>query len=127
MGTSAPTTQPDQPPELWTIRGLIASHKSAAAAVAGLLAATVVVFVLVALGAKAGAVTDATTCTQWGSANVNRQSAYAELYLKEHGPIPKWGGSPADVIRAINWGCGTAFGEDVADTTTVAQAISGNF
>ena len=126
MSTSAPTTQRDQAPEPWTIRGLIASHKSAAAAVAGLLAATVVVFVLVALGAKAGAVADSTTCTQWGSANQNRQTAYGELYLREHGPIPKWGGSPAAVINAINWGCGVAYGDDVSDTTTVVQAISGN-
>lgn len=95
--------------------------------VAGLCVLAVVPFVLVALGSKAGAVTDATTCTGWGSANETRQTAYAELYLKEHGPIPRWGGSPAGVINAINSGCDVAYGDGVADTATVVQAIRGTF
>lgn len=112
----------------WTIRGLIASHKVASLVVAGLCAATVAVLVLVAFGPKAGAVTDSTTCAQWGSTNVTEQDAYARLYVKEHGPVStRWGPAPTGVINAINAGCYQAFGEDVSDTATVVQAVSRDF
>ena len=112
----------------WTARSLIASHKIAAAVIAVLCAATVGVFLYVALGPKAGAVTDSTTCAQWGSTNVNGQNAYARLYVKEHGPVAKgWGPAPQGVINAINAGCYEAFGEGVDDQATVVQAISRDF
>jgi hypothetical protein len=80
-----------------------------------------------AFGAKGGAVSDTTTCTQWGSANQDRQIAYGRLYLREHGPIQGFEYSPAGVITAINDGCAVAYGDDVGDSTNVVQAISGNF
>jgi hypothetical protein len=112
----------------WTVRSLIASHKVASLVAATLCAVTVAVFALVFFGPKGGAVTDSTTCAQWGSSNVNRQDAYARLYVKEHGPVsPRWGPAPTGVINAINAGCYQAFGEDVSDTATVVQAISRDF
>lgn len=134
MSTPASTAPQDQGApqgqdiEPWTIRGLIAKYPKASFAAAGLFAAMVVSLVLaVALGTNAGAVTDTTTCTQWGSTTVTRQHAYAVLYLREHGPVRDWGGTPADVLNAINWGCGVAYGDDVADTATVQQAINNDF
>jgi hypothetical protein len=110
------------------MRALIASHKAASLVIACLCAVTVAAFVLVALGPKAGAVTDNTTCQQWSSTNVNEQDAYARLYVSEHGPVsPRWGPAPVGVINAINAGCYQAFGEDVSDTATVVQAISRSF
>lgn len=112
----------------WTMRGLIASHKLASLVAAVVLAGMVAYFVLIALGPKGGAVSDSTTCTQWGSANVNRQDAYARLYVKEHGPVsPGWGPVPTGVINAINAGCYQAYGDDVSDTATVVQAIKRSF
>ncbi len=112
----------------WTIRGLIASHKIASLVIAALCAVTVAVLLLVTFGPKAGAVTDSTTCAQWGSTNVNAQDAYARLYVREHGPVSRdWGPSPAGVVNAINAGCYQAFGEDVSDTATVVQAVSRSF
>jgi len=128
MSTSARAPQGDEYAEPWTIRGLIAGHRMAALAAATACAVLVAIFTVAVLGAKAGAVTDATTCSQWGSANVDRQNAYAGLYVREHGPVsPRWGPSPAGVINAINAGCYQAFGEDVEDSATVVQAISRNF
>jgi hypothetical protein len=127
MSTSASSTPPAEATELWTLRGLIATHKAGALAIVALIATMLATFVFVALGAHGRGITDSSTCTAWGSANQNRQSAYARLYLSEHGPVPRWGASPAAVIHAINWGCGVAFGDDVSDTATVVQAISGNF
>jgi hypothetical protein len=96
--------------------------------IGALCAVTVAVLALVAFGPKAGAVTDSTTCAQWGSTNVNRQDAYATLYVSEHGPVSRaWGPAPTGVINAINAGCYQAFGEDVSDTTTLVQAISRDF
>jgi hypothetical protein len=96
--------------------------------VALLAAGTVAVFLWVGLGPKAGAVTDSTTCAQWGSTNVDGQNAYARLYVKEHGQVAKgWGPAPQGVISAINAGCDEAFGEGVDDQATVVQAISRDF
>ena len=77
-----------------------------------------------ALGSGRGSVSDATTCTQWGSANQTKQAAYARLYVREHGPLRSGATSPASVIAAINNGCGQAFSNDVSDTMTVVQAVT---
>jgi hypothetical protein len=112
----------------WTIRSLIAGHKPAALAAAAVLAVLVAMVVVPALGAKGGAVSDSTTCTQWGSANVDQQTTYARLYVREHGDVsPRWGQPPASVINAINAGCTQAFGENVSDSATVVQAIARTF
>jgi hypothetical protein len=110
----------------WTIRGLIAAHRLIALAAVGICALLVAMTLVAALGPKGGAVTDATTCSQWGSANWRQQTAYARRYVQEHGGVAGQT-SPAAVINAINDGCMQAFGEDVDDTTSVVQAISGNF
>ena len=128
MSTSPLATQTPAGSAPWTVRGLIASHKVSSLLAATLCVATVAVFALVFFGPKAGAVTDSTTCAQWGSTNVNRQDAYARLYVREHGPVsPRWGPAPTGVINAINAGCYQAFGEDVSDRATVVQAISRDF
>jgi hypothetical protein len=128
MPTSASATETSQDRQPSTFRGLIASHKVIALGVAALCAVMLATFLAAALGAKAGAVTDSSTCTQWGSANVDRQDAYARLYVREHGPVSRgWGPAPVGVINAINAGCDQAFGEDVSDSVSVVQAISRNF
>jgi hypothetical protein len=128
MSTSASTTPPGQGAELWTLRRLIARHKVASLVVAAACVFTVAILAMTALGAKAGAVTDRTTCDQWGSTNVNGQNAYARLYISEHGPVaPGWGPGTVGVINAINAGCYQAFGEDVDNTATVVQAIARTF
>lgn len=126
MSSSAPDTQ--RRDESWTVRGLIGAHRTVALGVLAALTVMVAMILVAALGAKGGAVSDATTCTQWGAANVDQQRAYARLYVNEHGPVsPRWGLAPIGVINAINAGCTQAFGENVSDSVTVVQAISRNF
>jgi len=127
VSSGASGTQPSQIDTPWTVRGLIAGHRTAALLSGAALVVMVALIAVAMLAASGGAVTDATTCTQWGSSNVHQQHAYATLYVKEHGSVPKWGTAPAMVINAINAGCFQAYGEDVDDTTTVVQAISGDF
>jgi hypothetical protein len=128
LSTSASGRGPDPIPETWTIRGLLATHRTLALGVAAAIAVSVALILIAALGAQGGAVSDATSCTQWGSANVNQQAAYARLYVGEHGPVSaRWGPAPAGVINAINAGCAQAFGEGVSDSVTVVQAISRDF
>jgi hypothetical protein len=123
--SAAPPASGDVTP---TVRGLIASHRRASLVLAGLFLVAVAYLALIALGPKAGAVADSTTCAQWSSTNVARQDAYARLYITEHGGVsPRWGPPPAGVINAINAGCYQAFGEGVSDTATVVQAISRDF
>ncbi|HEY2160077.1 MAG TPA: hypothetical protein VGH24_02125 [Solirubrobacteraceae bacterium] len=128
MSTSGPGTPTDDLGVQWTIRGLIAGHKQASLGAAVVIALLVAMVVVPALGAKGGVVSDSTSCTQWGSANVDQQDAYARLYISEHGSVsPRWGQPPASVINAINAGCTQAFGENVSDSATVLQAVSRTF
>lgn len=122
MSTGASTA-----PKNTDFRGLLVRHKLAALGLAAIIAFMLAMFLVAALGPKAGAVSDSTTCTQWGSANQVQQAAYAKLYVREHGPLRGGGTSPAKVIAAINAGCARAYGDDVSDSATVTQAISGNF
>jgi hypothetical protein len=121
-------TRTDEVRDAWTIRGVVVAHPAAALGVAAVIAVMVAMILVAALGAKGGAVSDATTCTQWGSANVDQQNGYSRLYVSEHRAVsPRWGSAPVGVVNAINAGCAQAFGEGVSDTTTVVQAISRNF
>lgn len=113
--------------EAWSIRGLLARHKLAAAGAAAVVAVMVAMVLVELFGSRAAAVSDATTCTQWGSANQARQAAYARLYVREHGPLRGFGAAPATIITAINDGCARAYADDVSDNVTLVQAISGNF
>ncbi len=127
MSPVGPATRTGQDIQLWTIRGLIAGHKVAASVAAASFALTLAIFLVAVFGAKAGNVSDSTTCSQWGSTNVVRQDAYAKLYIKEHGPVPEAGTSTVKVVSAINIACLEAYNEDVSDSTTVVQALSGAF
>jgi hypothetical protein len=111
----------------FSVRSLLMRHKLFALGLAAAIALMLAMILVAVLGPKGGAVTDSTTCTQWGSANQALQAAYGRLYLKEHGPLPGGGNSPSKVIAAINNGCTQAYGDDVSDTATVRQAISGGF
>jgi hypothetical protein len=113
--------------ELWTVRGLLARHKLAAVGVVAVIALILAMMLVAVFGSKVGAVSDATTCSQWASANQTQQAAYARLYVREHGTVSGRGSSAANVIAAINRGCIRAYGEDVSDTATVVQAVSGDF
>jgi hypothetical protein len=124
--SSTPSLQADGSGQSWTVRGLIAAHKRVALAAAAVCAVMVAMFLFGVLGPKAGAVTDTTTCSQWGSAHWSQQTAYARLYVREHGAIDAHT-SPMAIINVINNECTLAYGEDVDDTTSVVQAISGNF
>jgi hypothetical protein len=110
-----------------SVRGLLTRHKLVALGLAAVVALMLAMILVAVLGPKAGAVNDSTTCTQWGSSNQAQQAAYGKLYLREHGPLRGGGNSPSKVIAAINDGCAQAYGDDVSDTATVLQAISGNF
>ncbi len=127
VNTSASTTAPNDG-ELWTVRGLLARHKRAALGVAAVVVVMLALTIVPLLGSRTGAVlSDATTCSEWGSANQDQHAAYARLYVREHGALPHGGTSPTRVIAAVNAGCTQAYDLDVSDTATVVQAISGKF
>ncbi len=82
----APPSRPV--PELPTLRGLVLAHRRLSAAVVLLLVVVVglaVAMTLASSQAKAGALTDASTCTQWSSAAGAQQMAYSRHYIDQHG------------------------------------------
>jgi len=109
-----------------TLRGVVATHKLLALAVAASCALLLAMLLFAVLGPKAGAVTDATTCSDWGNATWNQQTAFAQRYAHEHGPVAGHITS-TDIINLITNECLLASGEDVDDTTTIVQAMTGNF
>ncbi len=126
MDSTASSAAPP-PAQPWTVRSLVARHRLGAA-VAGAAIFIMLTMILVAVfGAKAGAVSDTTSCTQWGSTNQDAQSAYARLYFREHGPLPGGKSSPASIVAAINTACTRAYVNDVSDTTSVVQALTGRY
>ncbi len=115
-----PPAQPDY--AVWNTRLLFARHKALGIGSLVLFAILLVIIIGGLASSTPVHVTDASTCSAWSSADQNGQQAYAESYLREHGPV---GGSknPANVIAAINNGCGQAFDNDVQDDITVVKAI----
>jgi hypothetical protein len=124
--TDSPALRAGDSSPPWTVRRVLAEHKLLALATAASCAVLVAMFLFAVLGPKAGAVTDATTCSQWGSADWSQQTAYTRLYVREHGPLDGHS-SPMAIINLINNECMVAYGEDVDDTTSIVQAMSGNF
>jgi hypothetical protein len=117
-------TEPEgQAAEPWTVRGLFARHKAFGIGALAVVALMIAFTAVGVLSSTSAAVTDATTCTEWGNANYNQQTAYARRYVREHGALPGWGGAPSSVVAAISTGCAQAYGEDVEDNVTVVNAL----
>jgi len=114
---------PGQADETWTTWGLVVKHKVAAVAALALVLLLLAIIVGGILASRPVLVTDATTCTSWGSTNQTQQRDYALRYLREHGPLSGGVTNPASVVSAINNGCGEAYVNDVEDNITVLQAI----
>jgi hypothetical protein len=107
----------------WTVRALFARHKALGIGALALLVLLVAFTVVGVLASGPVAVSDSTTCTEWGSANYNQQRAYALRYLREHGSLPGGARDPASVVAAIGNGCTQAYANDVEDSVTLVQAV----
>jgi hypothetical protein len=110
-----------------SLRALALRHKGLSLTVLALLILFVAVLVPAIVGAGSWKVADSTACSAWGAANQAQQTAYARLYVKEHGPLPSGATSPTAVETAINNGCTAAYDYDEADSVNVVQAINGRY
>lgn len=110
-------------PEEMTLRSLIARHRLFALATLGVVVILLVLFLVAVLGPKAGAVTDATVCSQWGSTSHTEQATYAQQYVRRHGTLASGASSVAAVESAIDNGCLAAYASDEEDKVTVLQSI----
>jgi hypothetical protein len=111
----------------WTLRALISRQKRLSIGVLALVVVMLAMLVVGVVGSRAGAVSDSTSCSGWGSANQNQQQAYASLYVEEHGALRSGARDAASVEAAINTGCLQAFSSDVEDTVNVYQAINNQY
>jgi hypothetical protein len=125
ISTPPQPTAPQGGADPWSPRSLIAAHKRGSVVAVTLLAVLVAMFLVTVLGPQGAAVTSSTSCSSWGSTNQLQQQAYANLYLREHGPVSHGGSNVASVVAAINSGCTAAFNFDDEDTVSVVQAING--
>lgn len=120
-----PDTRPARPyrPDVPTVRGLIMAHKRVSAAILAILVASVAIIVITGLNSKLTRVSDSTPCSAWSSASDTMRSAYAALYVKEHGALPSGASDAGTVEGVIDDGCTAAYSFDEADTVTVLQAL----
>jgi hypothetical protein len=117
------SSQEDQLHERLTLRSLVAQNRKLSLAALAVLVALAAMIVAGAVQSGPWRVSDSTACSTWGSANVSQQTAYARLYVREHGPLPNRARDATSVEDAINLGCAQAFSFDEADAITVLQAI----
>jgi hypothetical protein len=120
MAVQAPQSYKPEDLRLWA---LVSRYRWFALATLASVVILLVMLLVAVLGPKAGAVTDSTSCSQWGSANQTRQAAYARRYVREHGVLSNGGTGVAAVESAINNGCMAAYASDEEDTVSVLQSI----
>ncbi len=110
------------------LRVLVRRHKAAVAIAAAIVLVLVGLTAVTAVsGSSSAALTDSTSCSEWTSAPAAQQSAYAQLYVNEHG-VPASGTLDAGTVEAeINGGCSRAAYLGEADEITVAAAIKHQF
>jgi hypothetical protein len=77
--------------------------------------------------AKAGALSDSSTCSAWTSATQAQQTAYANLYISEHGSTVSGGLAAGSVESAINGDCNHAADLGEADDISVLAALNHAF
>jgi hypothetical protein len=115
-------------PEAPSLKAIILRHKAAAAAAIAVVLVLVGVMAAAALpNAKAGALTDSSTCSAWQSATQTQQAAYAHLYVTEHGSSVSGGLGGAGVESSINGACKHAAYLGEADDISVIAALSHAF
>jgi Tfp pilus assembly protein PilX len=99
-------------------------HKRASAGAIALLFVLVAVTLLPALLSSSTAVlSDATSCSGWGSASQAQQTAYSRLYLNEHGVLASGASDPNSIKSAVSNACIQAAYLGEADDVSVIAAI----
>lgn len=116
-GGSGPTAEPG-------LSAVILAHKRAAAVVVAVAVLAIALTVVPALlGSSSGALSDATTCSQWAAASAGQKSGYAQLYLHQYGSFSSAGRNLDAVQNTINRRCVQAAYLGEADDVSVLAAI----
>jgi len=113
-------------PEVPNIKAFILRHKAATGATVAIVLVLVGVMVAAALpNARAGALSDSSTCSAWGSATGAQQAAYARLYVNEH--LAGAARDAGTVETALNAACNHAAYLGEADDVSVVAALNHAF
>jgi hypothetical protein len=115
---------PDRP----TLRTISRRHKTATVATIAIVVVFVGVMAAAALpSARAGALKDSSTCSAWTAASQAQQTAYAHLYITEHGSNVSGALGAASVVSAVNSACNHAAYLGEADDISVVGALNHAF
>jgi hypothetical protein len=121
---------PPAPPtlELPTLRGFVRAHRLVCSAVVALVTVAIAFTVVTAVSSSpssAGALSDASTCSQWASASSAQQTAYSRLYINEHSDAGFL--SVPAVVSAIHADCVSAAYLGESDDVSVVAALKHAF
>jgi hypothetical protein len=115
-------------PEWPRIRTIVRRHKAATAGAIVVVLVLIGAMVAAALpSAKAGALSDSSTCSAWSAATQAQQSAYAHLYVTEHASSVSGGLAAANVESTINGDCNHAAYLGEADDISIIAALNHAF
>ncbi|HTP18087.1 MAG TPA: hypothetical protein VMJ65_00695 [Solirubrobacteraceae bacterium] len=115
-------------PEAPSLKAIILRHKAASAAAFTIVIVLIGVMAAAALpNAKGGALSDSSTCSAWSSATRAQQSAYAHLYVTEHGSHVSGALTPASVESATDSACSHAAYLGEADDVSIVAALNRAF
>ncbi len=115
-------------PEWLTLRTIVRRHKAATAGALAIVLVLIGVMAAAALpSAKAGALSDSSTCSAWSSASRAQQSGYAHLYITEHGAGVSGGLDAGSVESAIDGACNHAAYLGEADDIGLVAALNHAF
>lgn len=115
-------------PEWPNVRTIVRRHKAATAGAIAVVLVLIGVMVAAALpSAKAGALSDSSTCSAWSSATSAQQTAYARLYITQHGSSVSGGLGTRDVESTITGDCNHAAYLGEADDVSIVAALNHAF
>lgn len=110
------------------VRTIVRRHKAATAGAIVVVLVLIGAMVAAALpSAKAGALSDSSTCSAWSSATSAQQAAYAHLYITEHASSVSGGLGAPSVQATINGDCNHAAYLGEADDISIIAALNHAF
>jgi hypothetical protein len=101
---------------------VILRHKAASAGGIAFLLVVIAVFAATALS-SGGALSDSSSCSQWGAASPSQQAAYSRLYDREYVAAPSQAGDVGSIESAITQDCTKAAYLGESDDVSVIAAV----
>jgi hypothetical protein len=129
--TSATNSDPGDPAasgssadHRWTLTLLMRRHKRVAAGLIALVLVLIAATLVTTISSPSRQpLSDSASCSQWAAGTTGQKSAYAHVYINEHGRFANTARNAASVETAINKACTKASYLGEADDVSILAAL----